>query len=460
MKIINARGNIYIDRFEASSGQAWCIVGSNRSGIEELFKLMTGQDLSIQADCLELPENSGIISFKKQQELYEAELSRDDTDFMEKIDPGTPAKKFLKDIENHAELVTALDMESCLSKGYRQLSTGQSRKLILLSQITKGRSCLFIQSPYEGLDTKSMTELDKALAHLLQQNILLIIFINNVGDMPCFCTHAGVMEKGCMTIQGRVKDIKDSLENPLHKESPDFQASVAGLNEKGGLPSENKKQKELVFLHKGSAGYGGQKIFQDLTLMIHSGDHTFVSGPNGCGKSTLLQMITGDHPACYSNDLRIFGIKRGTGESIWELKKSMGIVSADLHRNYYVPGTTLHCILSGLFDSIGLYKSFTRQQEVSAMEWLERLGMLKMAETPFRELGYANQRLVLIARALIKLPKLLILDEPTQGMDEQNRSAVLDFLEELAKEKISTLLYVSHREDEFRNFFVQHVKMG
>lgn len=459
MKIINARsGTLNIDRFEALKGQAWCIVGANSSGMEEFFNLVTGEDKTIKTDHLEL-EDSGIISFKKQQELYEAELRKDDTDSMDKIDPGTLAKDFLQDIENYTDLIDALNMAPCLDKGYRQLSTGQSRKLMLLSQITKGKSCLIIQSPYEGLDAGSRKELDKALDHLHRQNILLIFFVNNIGDMPFFSTHAGVMRKGCLAVQGLVKDVLHAVENDLYKESPDFKALVADLHEKP-MPSGNKNQTELVFLNKGFAGYRGQNIFQDLTLTIRQGDHTIVSGPNGCGKSTLLQMITGDHPACYLNDLRIFGIKRGTGESIWELKKSMGIVSADLHRNYYVPGTTLHCILSGLFDSIGLYQPFTRQQEVLALEWLARLGMTKDAETPFRDLGYASQRLVLIARALIKLPKLLILDEPTQGMDELNRNAVLDFLEELAREKISTLLYVSHREDEYRSFFTHHIKMG
>jgi molybdate transport system ATP-binding protein len=214
-----------------------------------------------------------------------------------------------------------------------------------------------------------------------------------------------------------------------------------------------------VYLKNGSAGYEGKPIFTDLNLKIHTGDHTLVTGPNGCGKSTLLQLITGDHPACYQNDLRIFGIQRGTGESIWELKKKMGIVSPDLHRNYFVPGTALHCIISGLFDSIGLYQKYTRQDEHQAQKWLERTGLIREAHTPFRQLGYASQRLVLIARALIKMPRLLILDEPTQGLDELNRKAVLDFLEQVAREKLSTLLYVSHRQDEFRPFFKYRIQL-
>ena len=140
-------------------------------------------------------------------------------------------------------------------------------------------------------------------------------------------------------------------------------------------------------------------------------------------------------------------------------QKDMGIVSSELHRNYYVPGTVLHCVISGYFDSIGIYQPYTPQQEAEALKWLKRINLKEKAGTSFRDLAFSAQRMVLIARALIKLPKLLILDEPTQGIDEINRTAILDFLEEIAKEKLCTILYVSHREDEYRDFFIQHIKL-
>ncbi|MEX1303214.1 MAG: ATP-binding cassette domain-containing protein, partial [Desulfotignum sp.] len=220
------------------------------------------------------------------------------------------------------------------------------------------------------------------------------------------------------------------------------------------------EKKELVRLHRCTAGYGGETVFTDLTLVVGQGDHTLITGPNGSGKSTLLQVVTGDHPACYTSNLTMFGIRRGTGESIWDIKQHMGIVSPDLHRNFRVPGSVLACILSGLFDSIGLYHPVTDIQKKRAMIWLTRLNMASTAPVPFRDLTYADQRLVLIARALIKGPELLILDEPTQGLDTPNRVAVLNFLADVAKDNLSTIVYVSHREDECRDFFVQHIRMA
>ncbi len=477
MKIINTRSrDLIIDRFIANPGEAWCILGVNRSGIEAFFSLLAGENAETIAEKIDRPRNMGIVSFSRQQELFEKELEKDDTDFLDKIDAGTPAGSFLENPENHAEMIKAFGMTGSMTKGYRQLSTGQSRKLMLLAQITKGVSCLAVQAPYEGLDIHSCRELNKAFALLHQQGIGLFITVHNHGDIPDWCTHVCLVANGRLDLMGPVADIMPVLGKKMGQGSPDFQPFIQtiieelipdqnirnGIGEKAGKNPVAKKEKklstELVRLKNGSAGYGGKNLFTNLNVRIHTGDHTLVTGPNGCGKSTLLQLITGDHPACYQNDLRIFGIQRGTGESIWELKKDMGIVSPDLHRNYFVPGNTLNCIISGLFDSIGLYQKYTLQDQEQARKWLDRTGLSQKGQTPFRNLSYPDQRLVLIARALIKMPRLLILDEPTQGLDELNRKAVLDFLEQVASKGLSTILYVSHRSDEHRDFFTSQIQ--
>ncbi len=471
MKIINAKyRNLIIGQFIAAPGEAWCLVGTNRSGIDNFFTLLTREDPKIVSDLMELPQGLGVVSFSRQQKVFEEELKKNDTDFLDKIDPGTPARSFLENPEKHTDLIKAFGMTHSMDKGYRQLSTGQARKLMLLAQITRGVSYLAIQAPYEGLDPPSCQELDRALALLHQQGIGILITVNNRKDIPDFCTHVGLIAHGHLDLMGPRTDIMAALEKKLDREDPDFQVSVNELiqdqsnTETWEPPESGSKKKtrnvtELVRLKNGSAGYGGNTLFTGLNLRIHTGDHTLVTGSNGCGKSTLLQLITGDHPACYQNDLRIFGTQRGTGESIWELKKEMGIVSPDLHRNYFVPGNTLDCIISGIFDSIGLYQKYTHQNKHQAIKWLERTGLIQEAQTPFRQLSYANQRLVLIARALIKVPRLLILDEPTQGLDDLNRKAVLNFLEQVAQESVSTLLYVSHRQDEFRDFFKYRIQL-
>ncbi|MCA1794474.1 MAG: ATP-binding cassette domain-containing protein [Desulfotignum sp.] len=458
MNIINAKtDHLFIDRFQALPGQAWTILGTNRSGIEDFFDLVAKKPFEGTADVLELPDRLGVVSFAHQQQLFEAELKNDQTDFLDRLDPGTPARVFLKKITSHADLILAFGMTDCLDKGFRQLSTGQARKLMILAQITRGVSCLVIQAPFDGLDTASCTELDQALFHLFSTKLQVLLFVYNETDIPAWTTHLGIVSKGSLIHRGPASRVLSHYRN--NQETADFQAAARDLKKTHLTHKSRPANRELIRLHHGQAGYQGRMVFKDLTLVVNKGDHTLVTGPNGSGKSTLLQMITGDHPACYTNDLTVMGIRRGTGESIWDIKQKMGIVSSDLHRNFRVPGSVLSCILSGLFDSIGLYRQVDAAQKKLALEWLERLGMEKSGTVAFRELSYADQRLVLIARALIKSPQLLVLDEPTQGLDTPNRSAVLDFLEEVAMENLATILYVSHREDEFRRFFRQHISM-
>jgi molybdate transport system ATP-binding protein len=236
-----------------------------------------------------------------------------------------------------------------------------------------------------------------------------------------------------------------------------FKVSVADIRGERHSIGTIANRTNLLTLRQGFARYGEKAVFTNLDLMVDRGDHTLISGPNGCGKSTLLQIITGDHPLCYGNDLSLFGKRRGSGESIWEIKKHMGIVSHEVHRGHRTVGTALAVVLSGLFDSIGLHIQPTRAQMELGRRWLQRLGMVEKEKTPFRRLGYGEQRLILLGRALIKVPLLLVLDEPTQGLDENNRLALLNFLEEISRQDLSTILYVSHRRDEYRNFFKQEV---
>ena len=443
--------DLEIDHFAICQGEAWCILGLNTSGINSFVELFSENRLD--QETIVYSKRPEVISFAKQQEIFEDELRKDNTDFLDRIDPGTLARDFINNPALHSELIKKFNFEDCLVKGYRQLSSGESRKLMLLSTLSRNIGLILFENPYDGLDTVACRELDTTLAKLPDLGIPVVLTINNSCDIPSWCTHLAVMDGKRLHSQG------------LKEEMLQVAATVMQQNQgaKYNLPSSIEKvhgDEELVHLKNGFARYGDREIFSGLTLQIKCGQHTLITGPNGSGKSTLLQIITGDNHNCYANDLHIFGQKRGSGESIWELKKKMGIVTPDLHRNYYIPGSALQVVLSGFFDSIGVYTRYSKSQKDEALQWLEMVGLANQSQTSFRQLSYARQRLCLIARALIKTPPLLILDEPTQGLDQLNRSNLLDFLELIAQKKLSTILYVSHRDDEFREFFKQRVHLA
>jgi molybdate transport system ATP-binding protein len=444
-----------INDFITSPGESWCIYGRNRSGIDCFVDLFTRNPLQLSADILQLPQHPGLVSFQAQQEIFENELRNDDTDILDRIDPGTPVRDFLPEHSARHPLVKSLGMEKCLDVGYRYLSSGQCRKLLLLRELMGGATTLVLQNPYDGLDEPSCCELDQALRTLPSQGIELILTVNTVRDIPLWCSHLALIRSGHM-FQAGPKEQVMPLVSGMQEMQPIVYQAFSDTSCK--FPLDNPGE-ELIFLQEGSAGYGNMILFSNLNLAVNRGDHTLITGPNGCGKSTLLDIITGDNPRCYTSRLRIFGKNRGSGESIWDIKKHMGIVSPGLHRDYRVPGSALSVVLSGLFDSIGLYRKVGTSEIKTGLLWLDWIGLRDKAGIPFRRLPYAEQRMVLIARALIKYPKLLILDEPTQGLDDVHRQALLDLLEKITQQKITTILFVSHRKDEHRPFFNRCIQL-
>ena len=173
-----------------------------------------------------------------------------------------------------------------------------------------------------------------------------------------------------------------------------------------------------------------------------------MKGPNGSGKTCLLNLITGDHPQCYVNDLTLFGFRRGAGETIWDIKRHIGYVSSVLHWDYRLSVSVIKVIVSGFYDSIGLYKKASEKQMGIAAHWLLLLGLNKRANDSFASLSYGEQRSLLIARAMIKHPALLLLDEPCLGLDEINRVLVLSLIDRICEEGVTTLVYVSHHEED------------
>lgn len=457
MKILNFKHKqLEIDTLQILPGEIWAVYGGNNSGVDTFVNLCEGKLTEYSAQVLQLPSHLGIVSFELQQEIFEEELRNDDTDFIGHADPGTLVSEFIPDFHEHEQLLEAFAMSKCLNLGYRQLSSGQSRKLLLLKEITSGATTLLLQNPYDGLDRQSRLELEQVLALLAEREISIILTLCSIGDIPSCSTHLAVVEQNHLHSTGKIAETGHLLDS----ETTAFSRPPAPffINDTKQIGTEQDSE-ELILLSKGFARYGENLLFQDLHLSIKRGDHTLITGPNGCGKSTLLEIISGDNSNCYANNLQVFGKKRGTGESIWELKKQMGLVSPALHRDHRIPGTTLAIILSGLYDSIGLYEKVQKTDIDKGIHLLNWLGLADKQKVAFRKLSFSEQRLVLIGRGLIKQPELLLLDEPTHGLDDRNRYKLLYLLEDIAEKQLSTIVYVSHREDEFRPFFTNQIKL-
>jgi molybdate transport system ATP-binding protein len=197
-----------------------------------------------------------------------------------------------------------------------------------------------------------------------------------------------------------------------------------------------------------SVRYGRTTILDKVGFRVRRGEHWALSGPNGAGKSTLLSLVLGDNPQAYAHRIRLFGRRRGTGESIWELKARMGAVSPELHAHYPGGARVLDAVCSGLFGTLGLYRECTEEERARARAWLARFGLAVEEDRSLGELSLGMQRLVLVARALIADPELLVLDEPCQGLDAEGRRRVVEAVDAAASFSRATILFVTHRDDE------------
>lgn len=448
---------LHIDLWKTAPNETWCLLGGNASGKGLLAAVLTGKERPERGAVLELPSNVRWASFEQQQEIYERELRNDDTDYLDRIDPGTTSLEMLLQSgcsrTDAIDLARKLHIEEILDRGYKLLSSGEARKVLLLKEILSKPNLLILDEPFEGLDTDSRAELLTLVQKLVSDGQALLFLVNRIDDIPECATHLGLLHRGRLIDSG----IKEAV---LAK--TEFRQLVSlekrAIPELPPPPPEPFESFETIArMRQCSVRYGDVIQFEGFDWDLKAGEHTLITGPNGAGKSTLLQLLSGDHPQCYQNDLQIFGFQRGTGESIWDIKKHIGIVSASLHRDYRAPGNALTTVVSGFYDSIGLYQQATLAQKQLALQWLEIMGLRDYANTFFRQLSWGQQRLVLIARGLIKQPPLLILDEPTQGLDDLNRHLVLAFIEKLADLKRTTLLFVSHRQDEQLSLFKRRI---
>lgn len=446
-----------IKNWQVLENESWCVLGRNGSGKQYLDQLLTGELATDKVDVFTVPAANkvGMISFETQQDVYEYELKIDSSDFTDANDIGTKAKDFLPEDKLNDPLISEFGLSHRLESGYRQLSTGEGRKLLILQAIFNGVELLVCDNPFDSLDEASCIALSNALERLSKTGVNVLLMLNNRQDIPLWCDNIAFIERGQLDVIGKLDSDETKRQlDALLTPAPDNVSWPTNMQELCDY-----KHPYLVKLTNGKVQYNGVSVFEGLDVHIRPLQHTLITGPNGSGKSTLMQLITGDCTQCYSNDIHVMGYKRGSGESIWELKKDMGIVSSEFHREYRVNGDLLTVVLSGFYDSIGLYQQPEKHQIDIACQWLDKIGLLAHQKISFRSLSYGEQRLALIARALVKSPYLLILDEPTQGLDELNRHRVLNFLEHLSEQKHSTMLLVSHRKDEFLSIFEQHIKL-
>ena len=348
-------------------------------------------------------------------------------------------------------------MDEFLDKYIITLSSGELRKFQLTKTLFANPSLLIMENPFIGLDAETRDQLKELLLLLAtERNMELILVLAKTDDIPEYVTD--VVETPVSTEEtigfplGNHQFPTEKLQAYRHRATPvpphvlpkDKESAILSLP----YTDNDYDCQRVVEMHKVSIKYGTRTILNNVDWTILNGERWALSGQNGSGKSTLLSLICADNPQSYACDITLFDRPRGSGETIWDIKKHIGYVSPEMHRSYKRNLPAIRIVASGLMDSIGLYAVPDKKDYDKCRFWLDIFGISHLAERPFLQLSSGEQRLVLLARAFVKDPQLLILDEPLHGLDLWNRRLTKDVIETFCQRKGKTLIMVTHYQEE------------
>ncbi len=323
----------------------------------------------------------------------------------------TPERRKLQE-----HIYDLFNLRPLLDKYIILLSSGELRKYKLASSLFTAPKVLIMENPFIGLDATTRDQLKALMASLAKdQGLQIILVLAKSDEIPDFITH--------------IVEVKDMKVLPK-------------------VNRENYPLNEVIRFNNVSIRYGARTILKDLNWTVRQGEHWSLSGQNGSGKSTLLSLVCADNPQSYACDISLFGHKRGSGESIWDIKRHIGYVSPEMHRSYKQNIPAIQIVASGLKDTIGLYVRPNEAEKEQCRKWLNIFGIGHLADRKFLEMSSGEQRLVLLARAFVKEPDLLILDEPLHGLDLDNRSMVKRLVDEYCQNPAVTLIFVTHYQEE------------
>jgi molybdate transport system ATP-binding protein len=337
-----------------------------------------------------------------------------------------------RELQQH--LYSLFHMDEFLDKYIITLSSGELRKFQLTKTLFSNPQLLIMDNPFIGLDAETRDQLRDLLKQLAEERDMEIMLVmSKTDDIPDYVTD--------------IKYFSEPEEIPAHVLPKEKREAILSLP----YTDNDYDCQHVIDMKKVTIRYGERTILKDLDWTVKNGERWALSGQNGSGKSTLLSLVCADNPQSYACDITLFDRPRGSGESIWDIKKHIGYVSPEMHRSYKRNLPAIRIVASGLMDSIGLYAVPNAQDYDKCRWWLDMFGIGHLADKPFLQLSSGEQRLVLLARAFVKDPQLLILDEPLHGLDLWNRRLTKDIIETFCQRRGKTMIMVTHYQEELPN---------
>ena len=314
------------------------------------------------------------------------------------------------------------------------MSSGQQGMAYFKYILNQQKETIVLINPMAHLDAFNRRSIEEKLDRICNQ-INLIIVTSNEHWTPKFNIEKSYLEY----------DSTSEIQNKLSPtELTNSDQKLLRIIKKNS--AEITVPQTLVSLKNVQVSYGSKKVLHQINWTIKSGDFWQLKGENGTGKTTLLSLITGENPKGFGQDLWLFGHKKGSGESVWEIKKQIGYYAPSMVQMFHGAHSALEMILGGVLDQVGLYTMPSEEMIQKARLWLKAVGISPLEKQPFHSLSEGQKGMVMTLRAMIKFPALLILDEPTSGLDSTQSKQYIQLVDTIAKQTDTAIVLVSHIE--------------
>lgn len=459
--------------FVLPEGKAMAVTGASGSGKTTLGRLIAGK-IAATSGIIQIAEGKSCVLVEQQDNFMAAShlasgyygqrfenLGLEEvptiSDFMQSVTQSPDAKITQTDL---IESLRQMDMQLLSGRKLMFLSSGERKRLQLAVALLQNPDILVLDQPFVGLDTAARENLETLLSKLLASGKTLVL-ICDPEQIPEMIDEVLWLENGV----GRPMVPRKNFQLP-QAEEPDVENLdhlFDFLNQSAAADFQFAVKMKQV-----NVSFNGTHILKNIDWEVRRGERWALLGPNGSGKTTLLSLITADNPQGYSNDLTLFDRRRGSGETVWDIKKRIGFISPELHLYFLrgkgifntIPGlgdnsgyarSSLSCekvIASGFNDLIGISEELSGIRKKKVEAWLSILQLEHLAGRSFHEASLSEQRLLLLGRALVKMPSVLILDEPCQGLDHRQTRRFTEMLDFICPGLSTTLIYVTHYPEE------------
>ncbi len=422
-------------------GENIAVCGANGAGKSALAKLLTGQLRPNKGSVRKTPANATVLwlSFDLHRHRIDRDRKLDDSEFRtDAHDPGTTVRAYLAastaDAASIERVLSRLGIGHLAQRGIRYISTGETRKMLIARALLDHPDALILDEPHAGLDRAAQATMGAILRELFASPVAVMLLCASDHHLPADLTRRYFLSDGALTDSPPPRPAPRTGTAHTLPEPTQFAVAVPDT---------------LIQLRHVDVSFHGKPVLSDISWHLRRGQHCHISGPNGAGKTTLLELLCGGNHSAYGQWVEIFGRRRGSGESVWEIKQLFGIVNTNLQWQYRPRVRCCDVIASGFHDTIGLYRDLSPGQIATVDAWLAFCGLASRRGARFGELSFGEQRLALIARAMVKSPPLLILDEPYIALDADNRHRIGTIIDAIAAGGHTSILFVSHdAEDE------------